>query len=53
MTEKGLAGEAGEGWDRITAKREKARRMPAFSLFVEIRGFEPLTYRLRTYRSTN
>ena len=24
-----------------------------YSVFVEHRGFEPLTYRLRTYRSTN
>lgn len=32
-------------------QKKKARIVT--DLFVEIRGVEPLTYRLRTYRSTN
>ena len=32
---------------------KKARINRAFFVVVEIRGFEPLTYALRTHRSTN
>ena len=36
------------------ARTKKAGRLaPSCEMFVEHRGFEPLTYRLRTYRSTN
>ena len=37
----------------IKRKQPVATRPAEFLSLVEHRGFEPLTYRLRTYRSTN
>ncbi len=36
--------------DKMVYTHKKSRPRPAF--FVEYRGVEPLTYRLRTYRSS-
>ena len=37
----------------ISAKIKKECRLHSSLVLVEIRGFEPLTYALRTHRSTN